>query len=168
MARSCVCPRRAGPCGHTAAVGSCWESGGPEWLFVSALLGVSMAAPFGALTWLAWSPPRVPEPSWRDRRFSMAFSGASFIFGTFVFFQTHRSASDVAFVLATVALGVALVAVLDRAHRASRAGLQLAGGMAVAYGVVRWSTVVAASVATTVGVASVVTMAVLGHSCTGV
>ena len=98
----------------------------------------------------------------------MVFTGASFIFCTFVFFQTHRSASDVAFVLATVALGVALVAVLDRAHRASRAGLQLAGGMAVAYGVVRWSTVVAASVATTVGVASVVTMAVLGHSCTGV
>ena len=54
---------------------------------------------------------------------------------------------------------------MDRAHRASRAGVQLIGGMAVAYGVVRWSTVVVASVATTVGMASVMTMLALGHSC---
>ena len=168
MARFCVCRRPAGPYGHTAAVGSCWESGGPEWLFGSALLGLLAAVGAGAVAGIAWAPPRVREPSRRERLFSVLLPGVSLVWGTFALFLTHHSAADLAFALVVVALGVALGLLIEHSHRAYRAGFQLGRGAAAALGVVRWSAVVVASLATAVGVSSVGAMTVLGHSCTGV
>ena len=147
---------------------SCWESGGPEWLFDSAVVGILTAVAAGAVAWIAWAPPRVPAPSRRERLLSMLMPGVSFVFGSFAFFQSHRSSSDLAFALLVVALGVALVLLIEHSHRAYRAGVRLGGGAAAALGVVRWSAVVVASLATTVGVSSVVAMTAFGHSCTGV
>jgi hypothetical protein len=143
-------------------VDRCWESGGPDWLFLSALLGFGIGVTFAVLAWSAWTRPRVrPKPS----RVSILIGGALLAWCTFVFLESRPDVGEVAITVIASAVTLAMFVVVERAHRVSLAGVRLEGGMSAAFGVVRWSSLLNALVASAVGVWSVVAMVAMGHSC---
>lgn len=126
-----------------------------------------MAVTFGVLAWLAWEPSRVRRlPSRRERVLSLLPNAAVVVFGTVEFLRGHPGPSSIAFVGVLAVASVAVGLVLRRAQLAAIGGVPLEGGMASAYGAVRWATLVLAVVAGAVGASSAVAMIALGHSCT--
>ena len=155
--------------GTLVPVGSCWESGGPEWLFVSTLMGFGLTVALGMLAWIAWAPPqRRPTPSRRERTITRVWSGALLGWGVFAFFAgNQRTLTDV---LAAGAAGLVIVAIALVVHRAQRAALDgapMPAGLATAYLFVRWSTTSFAVLALGIGTWSIVASIALGHSCAG-
>lgn len=144
----------------------CWESGGPDWLFLVGLWGGFIAFVGLALTLAAWLRPSPPKPLSKAATWGLRLLSAAYlVLAVYNWWKSRPSWSEGAFYLAVLLLGLGAAAVIGRWQRASAGGPPLTPGWRRAHQALKWALPVIAVLGLITVVASIAAGLVLGRPC---
>lgn len=141
---------------------SCWETGGPEWLFGVELFALFTGFTLLGLACIAWVGPKM-HPG--GRRESLAVGGFLLAWLVVTVVAGPRAAGELGVLaLALIVVGFVARVVLVAAHDRAT-GVVSSPAQVRSLAIVRWSTTVTAAALLGLGLTAVVVDLALGHSC---